>query len=588
MEGIKHLEMLDFVVLAGYFTAIILIGSYVAKYVRHAKDYFVAGAGIPWWFAAISLWMASFSALAFVMYSEIGYKYGFTALTLYWVSTPVMIIGAYLFVWRWRRARMMSPIGFVEARFSPKLRQWFVWTGFPLRFIDNSIKIYATAIFITAAVSSQILDMTAAIWIVGTVIIAFSFLGGQWSVLVTDFVQFIIKVLAVSLVFVVALKEVGGVGSFLAKMPPDFKLVLHPPYDAYQYLTWIVLTFFSLNAGWSMIQKYNTLRSESDARKVVIAVALWNLVLPVILFAPSMFARVVMPDIPNARFSYAYISLKALPVGMMGIMIAGLLSATLATLSNEYAMLSSVFTNDFYAKKIARNASQKHLINVGRISAILIGILTTLLAVVLQHIQGMNLFDIMVKAFTAFAPAIMAPLLGGILIRHINSKGALYGIVGGFISGSALLALNIILVGHYRDQFLTNPQLNYWLNQGWSSTSIIINFSVTIAGLWLGSVFGKTSEEERRRTADFFRQMEKPYVLEETAKQRSPFPAIGIVVILMGVGMTAVSLAVKHYYPVPGWFALNMTASGILLGSGALIWLISHARGKAHQVATTD
>lgn len=71
MEGIKHLEMLDFVVLAGYFTAIILIGSYVAKYVRHAKDYFVAGAGIPWWFAAISLWMASFSALAFVMYSEI-------------------------------------------------------------------------------------------------------------------------------------------------------------------------------------------------------------------------------------------------------------------------------------------------------------------------------------------------------------------------------------------------------------------------------------------------------------------------------------------------------------------------------------
>jgi solute:Na+ symporter, SSS family len=578
MEGIKHLTALDFVVVAGYFAAIILIGLYVARYVRHTKDYFVAGAGIPWWLGAISLWMAGFSALAFVMYSEIGYKYGFTALTLYWVSVPCMLIGAFLFVGRWRRARMMSPIGFVEARFSPALRQVFVWTGFPLRFIDNSIKIYATAIFIVAAISSDAIDMTRAIWITGIVIIAFSFMGGQWSVLVTDFVQFIIKVLAAVIIFFVALHEVGGVGSFLSRMPADFKLVLHPPYDLYQYLTWIVLVFFSLNAGWAMIQKYNCVRSESDARKVVIGVALWNLVLPVILFAPAMFARVVIPDIPNARFSYAYISLKTLPVGMMGVMIAALLSATLATLSNEYSTLSSVFTNDFYAKKIRPGASQKHFIGVGRVSVVAIGLFTTLLAVLLQQIQGMNLFDIMVKAFTAFAPAIMAPLLGGILIRRINSRGALAGIVGGFVSGSVLLALNIILVGMYRDQFMTNPKLNYWLNQGWSSTSIIINFSVTIGGLFLGSLFGKTSDEEKARTDDFFLRLKETYVCETDPDRKSPFPAIGIVVILMGIGLTAVSFAVKYLYPQPGWFGINMTASGILLGVGVLIWLLARRK----------
>jgi Na+/proline symporter len=578
MEGIKHLETLDFAVVGGYFAAIILIGLYVARYVRHTKDYFVAGAAIPWWFAAISLWMAGFSALAFVMYSEIGYKYGLTALTLYWVSVPCMIIGAYVFVSRWRRARMMSPIGFVEARFSPALRQVFVWTGFPLRFIDNSIKIYATAIFIVAAISSEAIDMTRAIWITGIVIIAFSFLGGQWSVLVTDFVQFIIKVLAAVMIFFVALREVGGVGTFLSKMPADFRMALHPPYDLYQYLTWIVLVFFSFNAGWAMIQKYNCVRSESDARKVVIGVAVWNLALPVILFSPAMFARVVIPDIPNARFSYAYISLKALPVGMMGVMIAALLSATLATLSNEYTTLSSVFTNDFYAKKLRHAASQRHLITVGRMSAIIIGLITTLLAVFLQHIQGMNLFDIMVKAFTAFAPAIMAPLLGGILIRRINSWGALTGIVGGFISGSVLLALNMILVGIYREQFMANPKLNYWLNQGWSSTSIIINFGVTIGGLWLGTVLGKTTHEEEERTNEFFSRLKESYVCETDAKQKSPFPAIGVVVILMGIGMTAVSVAVKYLYPEPGWFAVNMTASAILLGSGVIIRVLSRKR----------
>lgn len=579
VEGIKHLQTLDFVVLAGYLAAIVLIGSYMAKYVRHAKDYFVAGGSIPWWFAAISLWMSSFSALAFVTYSEIGYKYGLTALTLYWVTVPCMIIGAYLFVGRWRRARMVSPIGFIEARFSPSLRQWFVWTGFPLRFIDNSIKIYATAIFLVAAI--PLLNMTSSVWITGLVIIAFSFLGGQWSVLVTDFVQFIIKVLVAFVVFFVALREVGGSGSFFAQMPADFKMVLHPPFDLYYYLTWIAVTFFSMNAGWSMIQKYNCVRSESDARKVVVGVALWNLVLPIILFAPAMFARVVMPDIPNARFSYAYISLKTLPVGMMGLMIAGLLSATLATLSNEYTMLSSVFTNDFYARKVRRDASQTHLIAVGRTSAIFIGLFTTLLAVFLQSVQGMNLFDIMTKAFGAFAPAIMAPLLAGILIRRINARGALWGIVGGFISGSVLLTLNIILLGVYRDQFLTDPTLKYWLNQGWTSTAIIINISVTVAGLWLGSVIGKTSDEERARTDEFFRQLERPFVLEAGERQKTPFPAIGVLVFFMGIGMTAVSLAVKYLYPNPGWFTINMTASGILLGSGAIIWLLSRKKQGA-------
>lgn len=578
MEGIKHLEGFDFAVLAGYFVIIILIGTYSARYIKHAKDYFVAGADIPWWLAAISLWMAGFSALAFVMYSEIGYKYGFTSLTLYWVSVPAMIIGAYLFVGRWRRAKMMSPIGFIEARFSPALRQVFVWTGFPLRFIDNSIKIYATAIFVVAAISNESLDMSRAIWVTGLVIIAFSFLGGQWSVIVTDFVQFIIKVLAVVFIFFVSLREVGGLGNFFSKMPIDFSTPLHSPYDPYQYLTWIVLVFFSVNAGWSMIQKYNCVRSEADARKVILGVAIWNFFLPIIMFTPAMFARVVLPDIPNARFSYAYISLKALPVGMMGVMIAALLSATLSTLSNEYTMLSSVFTNDFYARKVKKSASQPHLIAVGRLSVILIGLITTVLAVILQHIQGMNLFDIMVKAFTAFAPAIMAPLLGGILIKSINSRGALTGIIAGFISGSVLLALNMILLGAYREQFVSNPQLNYWLNQGWSSTSIIINFGVTIGGLWLGSVLRKTSEEERQRTEEFFRRLKTPYIHECAAHVKSPFPAIGVIVMIMGAGMTAVSLGVKYLYPIPGWFAVNMTAAAILLAIGLGIWLVSREK----------
>ena len=59
MEEFKHIQSIDFVVISGYFLIIILIGTYFAKYIKHAKDYFTAGANIPWWLAAISFWMAT-------------------------------------------------------------------------------------------------------------------------------------------------------------------------------------------------------------------------------------------------------------------------------------------------------------------------------------------------------------------------------------------------------------------------------------------------------------------------------------------------------------------------------------------------
>lgn len=579
MEEINHLQTIDFTVIAVYFLIIIFIGTYFTKYVRQAKDYFTAGANIPWWLAAISFWMATFSSLSFVTYAELGYKYGFTSLMLYCIGVPSMLLGAYLFVGRWRRARQMSPIGFIEARFSPALKQVFVWTGLPLRLADNAIRIYATAIFLAAALSSDQFTLTRIIWLTGFITLAYSLLGGQWAVIVTDFVQFIILCLAVCMVFPLAVKEVNGFSSFFDKMPANFTQLVEPPYDWYQLLTWIVLVFFSFNAGWAMIQKYNCVRSERDARRVVYAVAVWSIIGPVIFYTPSMIARVVFPELENPRFAYAVISLKVLPVGLMGVMIAAIFSATLSTLSNEFTMLSSVLTNDFYAKKINPGASQNLLIKIGRINSLIIGVLTIGLAVILQYVQGMNLFDIMVKAYTAFAPAIMVPLLAGVLFRGLNSRGAYTGIIAGFISGSLLLILNIILVGIYREQFVSNPQLNYWLNQGWTSTSIILNFGITMLGLWIGSKYGTISDEERSRIDKFFTQLETPYESETSVQVKSPFPMIGIIVTVMGIGMTAVAFAVKFKYGNPGWFWLNALAAAILLVTGASIWLLSRGHG---------
>ncbi len=155
MGETQSLQVLDYVVIVSYFSIVVFVGMYFSKFIKQAKDYFAAGAAVPWWLAGISLWMASFSAMTFVIYSQLAYKYGLVATTLCWVVIPAMIVAAAFLALRWRRARVLTPLGFMEQRYSKAVHQLFVWTGIPLRFIDNALRVYSTAIFLVMAIGQS-------------------------------------------------------------------------------------------------------------------------------------------------------------------------------------------------------------------------------------------------------------------------------------------------------------------------------------------------------------------------------------------------------------------------------------------------
>ncbi len=582
MESIKQLSTIDYFVVGFYFTVIAIAGNYLSKYIKDAKDYFTAGGNLPWWLAGVSFWMTGFSALSFVVYSEMIYKYGLTAITFYISGAPALFIGAYFFAGKWRRARQLSPIGFIEKRFSPSLKQIFIWTGIPLRILDNGLKLYATALFLTVAISNDSITFTGLVWGTGIFMILYSFLGGQFAVVITDFVQFVLIILIVSFVFPLAVNDVGGFSNIF-NIPDKFSL-LTPPYDIFQLITVFLLLLISYNAGWGLIQKYNCVRSDKDAKNVAYAIGTLNLITPFLFFAPALFAIIPFPELENPRLAYIYMGVKVLPIGLIGILFSAMLSATMSTLASEYNTIAGVITNDFYKKKIKKNASNKELIFVGRINTILIGLLTTMFAYSIQFITGMNLFDIMIKAFTAFAPAIMLPLLAGLLFKNINSKGAYAGIIAGFVSGILLLLLNVILVGIYNEQFVSNPQLNYWLNQGWSSGSIVLNIAITMLALYFGSKVGKISEDERERTIEFFKAMDTPYVSEQKSTASSPFPAIGIILTIIGTGIGIVAVFVKFMFSNPNWFWLNLLASFLFISIGLSIWYFSRKRELLNKI----
>jgi SSS family transporter len=570
----RALHPLDYIVVIGYFAIVVFIGMYFGKFIKQAKDYFAAGSAVPFWLAGISLWMASFSAMTFVIYSQLAYRYGFVAITLCWVVIPAMIAAAAFLAPMWRRTRIMTPLGFIENRYSKSIHQVFVWTGLPLRMVDNSLRVLSTAVFLAVAVGQSWFTLETCIIIVGIIMILYTLLGGQWAVLVTDFFQAIILLTAVIILIPLSLNNIGGVGNFIAQAPEGFFRPFAPSYGFFDWLTFALITMVSYNAGWGLVQKYNCVATEKDARMVAVIMGLLSFFGPLLFFIPAMAARVAIPELMDkpggTAEAYVAMSLRVLPVGIMGLMIAGMFSATLSTLGNEYNVLSGVLTKDFYARKINPEASEKQLIMWGKINTALIGGLTILFAIGINYIRGFNLWDIMNKAFGAFGPAIMLPLIGGLFIRKINSRGALAGIISGMISGLTLVIANVILLKIYSAQIASDPHISYWLKQGYNSLSILINITVTLCAMWIGSVTGKVGDEETERAKAFNARMnvssDAP-ITRAAGEAQSPFMAVGVALMIFGALFIPIGLIIG------GRGLIDIFTGSGMIALGFLLWL---------------
>ena len=580
MTAAKALQFFDYFIIAGYFLIVVGTAIYFSRKMKLTTDFFTAGGNIPWWLAGVSFFMASHSALAFVMYAELSYKYGIISIIMYQLTVPALILGGFFVAQRWRRARAITPVQFLEKRYSLIVKQALTWTGIPLRLVDNALRVFSTAIFLYAGLKLSIIDLPTAIGLIGLVSILYSFAGGQWGVIVTDFVQFIIQLTAVLLLLPLTIIKLGGLSAFIEAAPAGLFDPLSGPYRFLNIFSTFIILAIALNSGWSLVQKYNCVRDEKDARKVAWTVAGLNFVGPVLFFGPALLARVLLPGMENPKYCYAELSFTVLPVGMMGVMVAGMFSATLATMGSELNVLAGILTNDVYRRVVKPKASERELLVVGRITTALMGILIVLVAILISLLQGYNLFDLMMKAFGAILPATTLPILAGLFWKRINVKGALLGLVAGAISGILLISISVFLVQEYQGEMNTNPSLQYWLKQGWDGASILINVVVTIAAMYLGSRIFRTSDEEGRKIDLFFRDLAVPITVQSNTKSASisNFKVIGVSIALFGVLLALAGIGIRLFNDNTEKYGVTIFVGALLVVLGLVMYLLSYKK----------
>ncbi|MBM3858726.1 MAG: hypothetical protein FJ395_03645 [Verrucomicrobia bacterium] len=566
----------DYLIILAFFAALPVVGAYFVRRMTNIKDFFSGGASLPWWLSGISFYMASFSTWAFVAYSDMAYFNGLSAYYYYWCGVVGAFASAAFFAARWRRASTTSPLEYIRERYGNGVRQSLAWIGLPLRIFDNAMRLFAIAVLVTVTMGLRFREGwilftpgTEMYWMVviaGVIILAYTFMGGLWAIVVTDFVQFLVilsAVIVLLILSVMALEPHGGLAGFVgaaqARDPNFFKFFNETKYmrlDGRFLIAWLAIITMSLSSGWVLVQRYYSVKTDREARKVGYLAMTLLILTPFLLWMPALLARVYLPELDPMTHKnkvYGIITLTLLPAGMMGMLIAAMFSATMSTLGGDFNAMGSVMTTDIYKLLRPQSTPRKDLI-AGRLLTILAGGLTICITLYIVHLfrsgAQLTLFEMMTKLFSIFLPPMAIPMLVGLWSRKLNSASGLFGLLFGIIAGLVAFFINFNAAWFGVDTreigrwLLANPwqtlDLNwkdfviYNLGQTWLITSLTA--LATIVGMALGNRLVADNEARRQQIAELFHRLERPEeaVIAERAQKLkevtfTPFPIIAYV-----------------------------------------------------------
>ncbi|MBX7258028.1 MAG: hypothetical protein K1Y02_16830 [Candidatus Hydrogenedentes bacterium] len=520
----------DYIILAGFFVVLLGVGVFYAGRMQNLRDFFSGGRQVPWWLAGISLYMTTFSAFTFVSYSALAYKNGFVAIVIWWLSVPGCLLSAIFIASRWRRAATTSPVEYLETRYSPLLRQCFSWFGIPLIVLDDALKLFVIGTMCAVSVGAEgDADVLWSIAICGVIILSYTFMGGLWAVLITDFIQFVVMGVAVIVLIPLAYSRAGGVGPISQHLPQNFSSITAGDYTWAWLASFGVILALTFATKWPYVQRYYSARSDEEARWVGYLVAALTFISPPLLFFPALAARVFLPDVADTNQVYSLLCQELLPVGMMGIMLAAMFSATMSMLSGDYNSVASVVTNDIIKRVFVPHASDRALVVIARIATIAIGVLALVLALLFARAKGLeDLVKYMAQLFAALLPPVALPMVAGLMSRRTSNAGALMGFALGAACGVAAY------VGSYSEgqAYLRSVPYLTW-----------ITFVPTAAGLIAGSSLWPNTAVKQAAVAQFLDGLKstprEKVSLAEGGAAAVALRIIGVTVALMGLILVA-------------------------------------------------
>ncbi|HFA48656.1 MAG TPA: Na+:solute symporter [Bacteroidetes bacterium] len=418
-----QLSTLDWSFIIGFFILSIAIGVIASKKAgKSYDDFFLSGRNMPWWLLGFSMVATTFSADTPNLVTDIVRKNGVSGNWQWWAFLLTGMLTVFVYAKLWRRSGVDTDLEFYEMRYSGKAAAFL--RGFRALYLGVffNIMIMATVSLAAIKIGGVMLDLEPweTILIASGVTVVYSSLGGLTGVIWTDFFQFIIAMVGIvgAAYVVLNLPEVGGLSAMLEHPNVVGKLSVVPDFNNMEVMVPFLIMPLAIQwwsvwypgaepgGGGYIAQRMLSAKNENHAIGATLffnfthyALRPWPWILvalaSLIVFPDLDSLSTAFPNIPADKINddLAYPAmLTFLPTGLLGLVIASLIAAYMSTISTHLNWGSSYVVNDFYKRFLKPEASERELVNVGRISTVVLMLFSALLALALSNaLQAFNI-----------------------------------------------------------------------------------------------------------------------------------------------------------------------------------------------------
>ena len=431
--------LLNWTIVIAYLVGNLFLGWYLSRRVKTAKDYYLGDRSTPWWAIGISVIATYVSALSFLGGPAWAYGDGMAALAIHINYPLVMFVVIAVFLPFFYNSGVASIYDYLERRFGRSSRTVMSLLFLISQSITAASILTATAIVITYVTG---VDAKIAICLMTAIVLIYTLLGGMNAVIWTDVLQGIILFIGAGIILFCLINAITPLSGALTSLAEDGKL---NPLNTSLDLTiaptvWagvFAMTLFHITvygANQMMVQRALAAKSIGDAKKSYLLMGYAAFFIYFLFFFVGALLYVYFEgqpfDQPN-EIILRFANSLAIP-GLMGILAAAVLSASMSSLSSAFNSLATISITDIYQSFLKKDGSDSHYLKSSRVMTVFWGIMVIPMAFAFISSEG-SILEVLSKVASYFVGAKLAMFGMGFFSKHTTQRGLLIGVAAGFL-----------------------------------------------------------------------------------------------------------------------------------------------------------
>jgi solute:Na+ symporter, SSS family len=500
---ILKLARVDYLVIAVYFAFVLGIGWTIRRYMKTSSDFFESGRSLPAWICALGFIGANLGAQEVMGMAASGAKYGIATSHFYWIGAiPAMVFVGIFMMPFYYGSKARSVPEYLKLRFDEKTRTFNALSFAAMTVFSSGISMFALAKLLNAILGW---NFDGCIMVSSLIVLVYIYTGGLTSAIYNEVLQFFLIVLGFLPLVLLGLKDIGGWDGLMTNlngysatkgMPGAWTSSWSHMGNAANNpigIEWFglvaglgfVLSFGYWCTDFLVIQRAMAAKDMNAARRTPIIAAIPKMFFPALVILPGMLAIALyykggtagMPlpigadGNPDYNMVVPALLSKYFPHGMLGIGLTALMASFMSGMAGNVTAFNTVWTYDLYQRWFKKDATDAHLIKVGRITTVVGLLISAVCAYAAREFN--NIMDMLQLVFGFVNAPLFAIFLLGMFWRRATGHGAFFGLMIGTLT-AVLFQGSTIAVGEtpsllkggwlgIHQTFASSMAQNFWM-----------------------------------------------------------------------------------------------------------------------------